>query len=174
MTPDHDFDNEMMRLAITQALNSPPKPTNFRVGAILADRPNRRILSAGYTLQLPGNTHAEECCLETYLNHESQVLPEGAVIYSTMEPCQKRLSGKDSCAERIARTWDDGKVGIERVYYGLGEPDTFVGKEERDVQARKRGLRTVEYEHVPGFEKEISEIATTGHEEQFKEEGKSS
>ncbi len=170
MMPKQDFDHEMMRLAISQAEKSPPKPTNFRVGAVLADEPNRSILATGYTLQLPGNTHAEECCLQTFLEYEAQVFPEGTVIYITMEPCQKRLSGKSSCAERIARTWDDGKLGIEKVYYGLGEPDTFVSKQERDAQAQKQGLRAIVYEHLPGFEDEISRIATAGHEVQIKTE----
>ncbi|KAI9761354.1 MAG: hypothetical protein M1835_008188 [Candelina submexicana] len=170
MALEHEFDTAMMRLAISQAEKSPPKPTNFRVGAVLADRLNRIVLATGYTLQLPGNTHAEECCLQTFLEVESRILLKSSVLYTTMEPCQKRLSGKTSCAERIARTWDDGKQGIEMVFYGLGEPDTFVSKEERDKLAEKQGLKAIEYIHLPGFEEEISRIATAGHERPTKEE----
>src|SRR4051812_11593611 len=55
-----------MRLALDQAHESPPKPSNFRVGALLVDADTGAILSRGYTLELPGNTHAEQCCLIKY------------------------------------------------------------------------------------------------------------
>ncbi|KMU77812.1 hypothetical protein CISG_01568 [Coccidioides immitis RMSCC 3703] len=67
------------------AAYSPPKPTNFRVGAILLLRryfpptlgttPDQqttfedKILSTGYTLEHRGNTHAEQCCLSKYASH---------------------------------------------------------------------------------------------------------
>jgi len=50
-----------MRFALELAEKSPPKPTNYRVGAVVVDAFNN-ILATGYTLELPGNTHAEQCC----------------------------------------------------------------------------------------------------------------
>ncbi|KFZ12240.1 hypothetical protein V502_07189 [Pseudogymnoascus sp. VKM F-4520 (FW-2644)] len=51
-----------MSHALQQAHLSPPKPANFRVGAVLVDADSNTILSTGYTGELPGNTHAEQCC----------------------------------------------------------------------------------------------------------------
>ncbi|KAK2805813.1 hypothetical protein FQN49_008817, partial [Arthroderma sp. PD_2] len=136
------------------ASQSPPKPTNFRVGAILLLRHypisdntelKEKILSTGYTLELRGNTHAEQCCLAKFASHhgapEDQVrdvleqkrAEEGGdaqvELYVTMEPCGKRLSENKPCVERIIETkgLKDGKAGsggIDRVYFGVKEPGT--------------------------------------------------
>lgn len=154
--------------ALSLAKNSPPKPTNFRVGALLVDLSTNTILSTGYTLELPGNTHAEQCCLSKYaankgvaLHDVGQALPEeGAVMYVTMEPCGRRLSGKVSCVERIIWTRDAGRRGIVKVYFGVKEPGTFVGESEGCKKLSEVG---VEWEHVPGMEEEILAVATAGH-----------
>lgn len=52
-----------MRLAIAEAKKSPPKPSNFRVGALIVDASSGYVLTTSYTLELPGNTHAEQVCL---------------------------------------------------------------------------------------------------------------
>lgn len=49
--------------ALRLARESPPRPTNFRVGAVLVDADANTVVSTGYTLECAGNTHAEECCL---------------------------------------------------------------------------------------------------------------
>ncbi|KAL9603144.1 MAG: hypothetical protein Q9219_001347 [cf. Caloplaca sp. 3 TL-2023] len=88
---------EFMRYALALAQKSPPKPTNFRVGALLVDEAENRILASGFTLELPGNTHAEQCALQKYSSAHGvaevdlgKVLPTQTVLYTTMEPCQKR------------------------------------------------------------------------------------
>lgn len=105
---DNDNDNDptdthYMTLALSLAQQSPPRPTNYRVGAVLVRGPcssrhcccsspapastsasapapadaspplaatatatatqDPRILATGYTLSLPGNTHAEQNCI---------------------------------------------------------------------------------------------------------------
>lgn len=50
-----------MRFALSLAEKSVLKSTNFRVGAVLVDESANQILSTGYTLEIPGNTHAEQC-----------------------------------------------------------------------------------------------------------------
>ncbi|RMZ82390.1 hypothetical protein DV737_g2069, partial [Chaetothyriales sp. CBS 132003] len=45
--------------ALAEARKSPPKPTNFRVGCVIVSA-DGAVLSTGYTLELPGNTHAEQ------------------------------------------------------------------------------------------------------------------
>ncbi|KAJ6049825.1 hypothetical protein N7444_006541 [Penicillium canescens] len=146
-----------IKKCLTLAEKSPPRPTNFRVGALLLSRKDNdptfsddRILSTGYTMELAGNTHAEQCCFSNYAavhnvpdDQVSTVLPAEPgrmlIMYVTMEPCGKRLSGNVPCAQRIARTTE----GVER------------------------GMLTeagIEWEHVSGLEREILTVATAGHE----------
>ena len=158
-----------MQLALDEARKSPPKPTNFCVGACLvvyADSPS--TLETGYTLECEGNTHAEQCCFikqaQRYSCSEEQLglhLPSGTVLYTTMEPCNKRSAGNVSCVDRILRLKkSDRSQAIEKVYLGVTEPDTFVGVNEGRKKLEDAGIEVV---HVPGFEEEILQVATAGH-----------
>ncbi|MCJ1290953.1 hypothetical protein MMC34_002495 [Xylographa carneopallida] len=156
-----------MRLAIELARQSPPKPTNFCVGAILVDEAENKVLSTGYTLELPGNTHAEQCCLHKFATQHGKseddvadLLPMESVIYTTMEPCGKRLSGNLPCIDRMLNTRNGINGGIKTVYHGILEPETFVGQNTGRARLEAAGIRCV---HVSGFEQEILEVATAGH-----------
>ncbi|KAJ5662235.1 uncharacterized protein N7477_009851 [Penicillium maclennaniae] len=155
------------------------RPTNFRVGAILLSRKDGdvsgiddRNLSTGYTMELAGNTHAEQCCLSNYAavhrvpdDEVSTVLPVEAgrklIMYVSMEPCGKRLSGNAPCVQRITKTREGGREGIQKVYFGVKEPGTFVGESEGCKMLTAAGI---EWEHVAGFEREILSVAFAGHE----------
>jgi pyrimidine deaminase RibD-like protein len=157
-----------MRLALDQAHESPPKPSNFRVGALLVDADTGVILSRGYTLELEGNTHAEQCCLMKIAQSHSlpeervgEVLPANTVIYTTMEPCNLRLSGNLPCADRIINTkGKDGEGAIKRVYLGVKEPEKFVGENQGRSKLEMNGVECI---HVPGLEEDILRVATAGH-----------
>ncbi|MCJ1317609.1 hypothetical protein MMC15_002934 [Xylographa vitiligo] len=158
---------EYMRLANELAKQSPPKPTNFCVGAILVDEAENKVLSTGYTLELPGNTHAEQCCLYKFATQHGRseddiadLVPKGAVIYTTMEPCGKRLSGNLPCIDRILNTRNGINGGIQKVYHGVAEPETFVGQNTGRARLEAAGIQCV---HVSGFEQEILAVATAGH-----------
>lgn len=168
-----------MQKCISLAEKSPPRPTNFRVGAILLSRKDNdptysddRILSTGYTMELAGNTHAEQCCFANYASvhgvaedQVAEVLPiesgRKLIMYVTMEPCGKRLSGNAPCVQRITRTRDGGRDGIQKVYFGVKEPGTFVGESEGCKMLSAAGI---EWEHVSGLEREILSVAVAGHE----------
>jgi pyrimidine deaminase RibD-like protein len=168
-----------MQKCISLAEQSPPRPTNFRVGAILLSRKDGdstytddRILSTGYTMELAGNTHAEQCCFANYASVNNvaeeqvgEVLPVESgrklIMYVTMEPCGKRLSGNAPCVQRITRTRDGGREGIHKVYFGVKEPTTFVGESEGCKMLSDAGI---EWEHVAGLEREILSVAVAGHE----------
>lgn len=47
-----------MEYALSLARKSPPRPTNYRVGAVVVDPATNEVLAGGYTLELEGNTHA--------------------------------------------------------------------------------------------------------------------
>ncbi|KAL2170206.1 hypothetical protein VTG60DRAFT_5074 [Thermothelomyces hinnuleus] len=152
-----------MRVALEQAQKSPPKPTNYRVGAVLVDSAANEILATGYTLELPGNTHAEQTCFMKLAQKHGvpeeslrEVLPAELALYTTVEPCSKRLSGNLPCVERVLRL----AGSIRAVYVGITEPDTFVVENTGKRTLEAAGIPVI---HVKGFEKEILEVATAGH-----------
>ncbi|KAJ5594863.1 uncharacterized protein N7459_001071 [Penicillium hispanicum] len=168
-----------MQRCISLAEQSPPRPTNFRVGAILLSRKDDdpafsddRILSTGYTMELAGNTHAEQCCFANFAgvhkvpeDQVASVLPvergRKLIMYVTMEPCGKRLSGNAPCVQRIVQTREGGQEGIHKVFFGVKEPGTFVGESEGCKMLTAAGIQ---WEHVAGLEREILSVATAGHE----------
>ncbi|KAH0548320.1 hypothetical protein GP486_007988 [Trichoglossum hirsutum] len=143
-----------MRLALSLSRLSPAQPSNYRVGAVLVSATSNTILSSGYTQELAGNTHAEQNCLAK-LGGGGEVPAEEAVLYTTMEPCVRRLSGNASCVERILR------AGIRRVFVGVLEPDVFVACNDGRAVLERGGVEVV---RVPGLEDEILEVAMAGHE----------
>ncbi|KZM26048.1 uncharacterized protein EKO05_0005849 [Ascochyta rabiei] len=167
--PEPNDHLQYMRLALDQAQESPPKPTNFRVGAVLVDGDTGSILERGYTLECEGNTHAEQCCLLKFaqahgLSEErvGEALPANTVIYTTMEPCNKRSVGNTPCVDRIIRTkGQDGQPRIKRVYLGVKEPEKFVGVNKGIAKLEEHGIECI---HVPGLEERILQVATAGHE----------
>lgn len=156
-----------MRFALSLAEKSDPQTTNFCVGAVLVNEALNQILSTGYTLELSGNTHAEQCCLEKYfarkdnpMSDAGNILPESTVLYTTMEPCNKRASGNLPCTERILETQKATNGGIKTVYLGVKEPETFVGENKGRAKLESAGITCVA---VPGLEEDILNVATAGH-----------
>lgn len=154
-----------MEYALSLARKAPPKATNFCVGAVLIDELTNKLLSTGFTMELPGNTHAEQCCLMKY--HETakgEEIPQAnLVLYTTMEPCNKRASGNIPCTDTILSTQKSIGGGIKIVYVGVKEPEKFVGENTGRTKLENAGIA---YIHVPGFEEKILAVATAGHEKQ--------
>ena len=162
-----------MEYALEQARQSPPGPTNFCVGAVLVDADKSEILSTGYSLELPddeptdpGTTHAEGCCLRKLARKHNlpeerlcEVLPKNTVMYTTMEPCNKRLSGKRPCVDRIMRLKDCIKV----VYYGVKEPEDFIEQGVLVIGRKRLAEAGVEVTFVEGMEDAILAVAKSGH-----------
>ena len=153
-----------MQQALDLAKQSPPKPTNFRVGALVVDYASNEVLATGYTLELPGNTHAEQCCFIKLAKQHgvpeerlSEILPSTLALYTTMEPCSFRLSGNLPCVERVLRL---GSC-IRKVYVGVQEPKKFVSDNTGQKSLADAGIEVI---HVSGLETEILEVATAGHD----------
>ncbi len=83
------------------------------------------------------------------------------VLYTTMEPCNKRASGNVPCTETILKARKSVNQGIQTVYVGVKEPKRFVGENSGRAKLEEAGI---EYIHVPGLEEEILAVATAGHE----------
>lgn len=186
-----------LRQALEISKSSPPKPTNFRVGALLVSyplptqtdpHPTPSVLSTGYTLELPGNTHAEQCALTKFAaahgvpDSELHTIlsPElNVTLYTTMEPCGKRLSQNVSCVQRIIDTRGlanasrdspssvtnitGSTAGIQRVIFGVKEPNTFI---QSSASCQMLDDAGVPWEHVPGLEEDILKVATAGGKSQ--------
>lgn len=166
-----------MEYALAKARLSPPAATKFCVGAVLVDADKNEILSTGFSMELPGNTsadpgntHAEQCCLikvalkhglpaekpEDWIGH---VLPPNTLLYTTMEPCNERLSGNRTCVERILTLSDK----IKMVYVGIKEPGIFINQNEGRRRLEDAGIRV---ELVEGMHDRILEISMAGLEHQ--------
>ena len=160
-----------MEHALQQARLSPPAPTKFCVGAVLVDGDSGEIISTGYSMELPGdrpgdpgNTHAEHCCFikvaEAHQLPEEKigaVLPKNTVLYTTMEPCNERLSGNRTCVDRIVAL----AGAIKAVYVGISEPDTFIRQNTGKKRLENAGIMV---RVVEGMEDRIVEVSTAGHE----------
>lgn len=112
----------------------------------------------------PGKTHAEQCCfIKVAQKHNlleeriGEVLPKNTVLYTTMEPCNKRLSGHRTCVERILRV--NGAIKV--VYVGIKEPETFIGENEGRKRLEDAGVMVT---FVEGMQDRILEVSTAGHE----------
>jgi pyrimidine deaminase RibD-like protein len=151
-----------MRYALSLAKRAPPKSTNYCVGAVLVDETSNRILSTNYTMELPGNTHAEQCCLAKAaggIESHGETLPSLA-LYTTMKSCNQRTSGNTLCTKTILKATSDLKCRIKIVYVGVQESEKFVGENTERSKLENAGIK---YVHVSGLEDEILAVATSGH-----------
>ncbi|KAG0964173.1 hypothetical protein G6F31_006966 [Rhizopus arrhizus] len=128
-------DLKFMKRCIEEANKSIPAPSAYCVGAALVHQ--GQLLSTGYSRELPGNTHAEECALAKTNANVSQ-----AVMYTTMEPCSKRLSGNRPCVDRII------EANIKRVVVGVREPPNLVNCEGIELLEK----HNIEVVIVPGVQ----------------------
>ncbi|KAI8324395.1 hypothetical protein GQ54DRAFT_68562 [Martensiomyces pterosporus] len=132
-------DVEYMRMAIDEGKKCSSVESAYNVGAVIVK--DGKILSRGFSRQLPGNTHAEQCALITLAGELGEDAARGATMYTTMEPCSKRLSGNVPCVNRILDS------GIATVFVGVAEPPNFVqctGMEE----LANHGLKVVQIKEL--------------------------
>jgi len=108
-------DQVWLQRCIELARTCPPGST-FSVGAVLVG-PDGSELASGCSRATGPAVHAEESALAQFAGDR---VPPGSTMYSTLEPCGRRLSGAVPCAQRILA------AGVSRVVYVLDEPPTFV------------------------------------------------
>jgi diaminohydroxyphosphoribosylaminopyrimidine deaminase/5-amino-6-(5-phosphoribosylamino)uracil reductase len=110
-------DRRFMEEAAALAFLCPPTGRGFSVGCVIADSEGN-LLSSGYSREWDGNMHAEEIAIEKARRDGKSL--ENATLYSTLEPCHPRLSGKKSCTQHILDS------GVRRVVFCLKEPPVYV------------------------------------------------
>lgn len=165
---DHEA---FMELALEQAQKSPPGKNKFCVGAVLANEDTGEVLSTGFSLEYPrdykgdkGTTHAEQCCFIKIADRNNlpeelihQVLPHNTVLYTTMEPCNERLSGNMTCVARVLRL----QGAIKTVYVGIREPSTFIADNDGQRKLEENGVKVVY--PVEHWRDRITAISMAGH-----------
>jgi len=164
MTTSHE---EYLQQAMKQAEKAPINDRQFRVGALLVSPSNTSnpVIYTGYTGELPGNTHAEQCCiLKAKADAENKLktpgrFEEDTVLYTTLEPCNERLSGNTTCVQNILEARSK-MGGLNTIYTGVREPTKFIGINEGQKRLEAAGISVV---YITGFEEEILKIATKGH-----------
>ncbi len=109
-------DERLLRMAIELSMRCVPSPGAFSVGALILQ--DGRIVATGYSREEREDEHAEETAIRRA--QEAGIDLSGATIYSSVEPCSTRLSGRRSCCDRILET------GIRRVVFASREPPIFV------------------------------------------------
>lgn len=163
-----------MNIALEEARKSPPKPTNYCVGAVLVQAATSTTplstLVTGYTLECEGNTHAEQCCfikLAKKLNCRVEDLGHhlngDLVLYTTMEPCNQRSVGNTPCVDRIlALKTAEGRQAIKTVICGVREPVDLVATNSGRARLEAAGISVGV---LPGMEQEILAVAKAGHQQ---------
>lgn len=138
-------DINFLKQAIEVSKLSPRSDTCFSVGAVLVDS-DRTYVSSGFTQELGEGWHAEAVTIKKAL--DAQFNPKGAIIYSSIEPCSTRASGKNDCSSLLI------EHGIVRVVFVLSEPSIFVIGQGQE-KLKDAGI---EVEQVFGFEDNVMAI----------------
>ena len=112
---DFAADRRFLRQAIELSRRCPPSDSAFSVGAVIVSG-DGSVLATGYSRESDPYDHAEEAALAKVTG----VPLSGATIYSSLEPCLRRLSRPRSCCELITA------AGIARVVLAWREPPIFV------------------------------------------------
>jgi pyrimidine deaminase RibD-like protein len=119
--------------AIELSRSCPPSERAFSVGCVIVGG-RGDVISTGYSREVNDHEHAEELALRRAEEAGKDV--KGATLYSSLEPCSVRLSGRTPCAERILR------AGIEVVVFAMEEPARFVVCEGAE-KLRRAGLTVI-------------------------------
>ena len=167
-----DVDVHFMRLAIAQANLCPRTTAAYSVGALLVQHTNAtlssstalalplterigeqyRVVATGYSRELGDKTHAEEVALLKHNNvtptdapHAFPPLVGRFTLYTTMEPCSERLSGRTACTTHLL------VAHVQRVVVGVEEPKVFISECQGMRMLREAG---VEVRRLEGLEDE--------------------
>jgi pyrimidine deaminase RibD-like protein len=131
---NEDVERKLLGLTVDLSKQCTPSATSFSVGCVVADF-DGKILATGYSREFGDTWHAEAVALEKLkrIEHPRDKL----VLFSSMEPCSVRKSGRRSCCAEIIDS------GIRRVVFGIREPRTFVTCEGVQV-LRDKGIVVVQ------------------------------
>jgi pyrimidine deaminase RibD-like protein len=142
-----DPDRYWLRVAIAESSRCPPSDTAYPVGAVIVGADGQEI-ARGYSRETDPKVHAEEVALAKAAGDPRLT---GATIYSSLEPCGKRVSRPRTCTQWIVHT------GIPRVVFALREPSRFVVGEGAEVLAAN-GVTVVEIPELAEEARQVSDM----------------
>jgi len=111
-----DADRRWLAEAIELSKRCPPTDAAFSVGAVLVNSEGQ-LLASGYSRQADPKDHAEEVAVAEAAALAADL--RGATLYSSLEPCRRRVSRPVPCADLILGS------GVERVVFAWREPPIF-------------------------------------------------
>ena len=141
----HSAAREFYRPSMMAALEVAEKCRNiewYGVGCVITDLKGK-VIASGYTgeeVDVDGGfKHAEEVALEKALRSPGKNEAGRWILFSTLEPCSVRASGKLSCVGRIVA------AQIQEVVFGAKEPyDPRLGIVcEGAQQLQRAGVKTL-------------------------------
>lgn len=141
-------DREWLLEAIELSKKCSPTDKAFSVGAIIVDS-NGNLISSSFSRELTSDEHAEETAIQKALEQKKDLT--NATIYSSLEPCNPRLSGKTSCADLIIYS------GIKRVVFALHEPPVFVTC-TGESHLREHGIEVIVLDELAKQVKDLVQI----------------
>ncbi len=109
-------DADWLAEAIELSRRCPATDSAFCVGAILVSA-SGQVIAQGYSRQSDPMDHAEEAALAQAAASGADL--NGATLYTSLEPCLRRVSRPAPCAELILRS------SVRRVVYAWREPPIF-------------------------------------------------
>ena len=108
------LDAALLAEAVELSRLSPPSPAAYAVGAVVVGPGPGAARSVGWSRRDDPLDHAEEVALAAFPGD-----PAGGTLYSSLEPCSRRRSRRQTCTELILA------AGIARVVFALREPPLF-------------------------------------------------
>ena len=142
--PTIDNNKELIR-AIEMSRECPLSAGAFSVGALIFNSEGVEV-GCGFSRETGLAVHAEEVALDRAIAQGAN-LSNGTLV-SSLEPCGKRLSGRESCADKII------KSGIRSVVYAMKEPSVFVER-TGDTKLRKAGISITAVESLSPLVKDV-------------------
>lgn len=116
MPGEPDADRRWVARAVELSARCEPSRSAFSVGALLVS-PEGRVLGRGYSRQSAPLDHAEEAAFREAAAAGADLT--GVTLYSSLEPCLRRVSRPVPCAELVLRS------GVRRVVVAWLEPPIF-------------------------------------------------
>jgi pyrimidine deaminase RibD-like protein len=108
--------------------------TAFSVGCVIVDSQGK-LIATGYSREFGDDWHAEAVAIEKA--NRAGIDLTGSTLYSSLEPCSIRKSGKMPCCTRII------DHHIARVVFSLAEPAVFVDCQGAETLAAA-GIKVVQ------------------------------
>src|SRR5258708_12820996 len=118
MPGEREADRQWLPAAIDLSRRGPPSRSAFSVGALLVAS-SGEVIATGYSREADPKDHAEEVALRRAAGAGVTDLT-AATLYSSLEPCLRRVSRPDSCPALVT------PPAVRRVLIPCRQPPLFL------------------------------------------------